>query len=334
MPHFAEVNDVKSRYLDLILEKTNVVGVGVGYKIRSGKRLDELCITVLVRKKLPNIALPASAPIPGELDGVMTDVVEAGDLRAHAERTNRWRPIPAGVSIGHYQVTAGTFGCIVRDRKTNMRMILSNNHVLANSNQARQEDAILQPGSADGGSATSDTVALLKRFIPIAFRVEPPSCGLALGLVSAANLLARIIRSTHRFQVTKQDETAINRVDAAVAEPVEGTEFLDEILDIGRLTGTAPAILGSKVRKSGRTTGYSTGEITVLDATVDVHYGERQARFGGQIVSTPMSAPGDSGAMLVMSDSLMAVGLLFAGSEKVTLYNPIEAVLEELQVAL
>lgn len=334
MHHFLEISDVKSRYRDFILGKPNVVGVGIGQKARGGKRAEQLCITVLVRQKLPIAALPEFGAVPGELEGVMTDVVAAGDLRAHNGRSARWRPIPAGVSLAHYQVTAGTFGCIVRDQETNQRMVLSNNHVLANGNQARQGDPILQPGSADGGGTENDTVASLKRFIPIAYRVEPPTCGLATGLAKTANLLARTVRSTHRLQATKEDEGATNQVDAAVAEPLQEVEFLDEILDIGRLEGTTPAMLGSKVRKSGRTTGYSRGEIIVLDATVDIFYGERQARFEGQIVSTAMSAPGDSGAVLVMEDSLLAIGLLFAGSEKVTLYNPIEIVLEQLQVTL
>ncbi len=89
------------------------------------------------------------------------------------------------------------------------------------------------------------------------------------------------------------------------------------------------------VRKSGRTTGLSTGEITVLDATVDVSYGLFQsARFEGQIVTGPMSSPGDSGSLLVAGDSQLAVGLLFAGSDQATIHNPIQAVLDCLEVEI
>jgi hypothetical protein len=47
-----------------------------------------------------------------------------------------------------------------------------------------------------------------------------------------------------------------------------------------------------------------------------------------------MSQPGDSGSLLVAANSLQAVGLLFAGSDQTTIYNPIQAVLESLEVTL
>jgi hypothetical protein len=71
-----------------------------------------------------------------------------------------------------------------------------------------------------------------------------------------------------------------------------------------------------------------------MEATVDVSYGERTARFEGQMVSGPMSEPGDSGSLLVAADSLLAVGLLFAGSQQATIFNPIEAVLSGLDVVI
>jgi hypothetical protein len=81
------------------------------------------------------------------------------------------------------------------------------------------------------------------------------------------------------------------------------------------------------VRKSGRTTGFSTGEIQVLDATVNVSYGTgRVAQFENQIVTDPISQGGDSGSLLVAGDALRAVGLLFAGSDQTTIHNPIQAV--------
>jgi hypothetical protein len=334
MSHFAEAKYMKSQYSTHILGMPNVVGVGVGYKESSGKRLDELCITVLVRRKLPIEALPSSALIPHELEGVRTDVVEVGELRALQARTDRWRPVPGGVSIGHYLITAGTLGCMVRDRSSNERLILSNNHVLANSNQGRPGDPILQPGVADHGNVASDTVAQLIRFIPISFTIEDPTCGLAQGVVGVSNKLAQILGSSHRLKAFKQNPQALNQVDAAVARPEVGVEFLDEILEIGVIGGVTPAKLGMRVRKSGRTSGFTTGQVTILDATVDVTYGDNVARFEGQIITTGMSAPGDSGSLLVADDALLAVGLLFAGSEQVTIYNPIQTVLDSLQVLL
>lgn len=53
------------------------------------------------------------------------------EYRNGKERTERWRPAPMGVSIGHYKGSAGTAGCLVKDEKTGEILILSNAHVSA-----------------------------------------------------------------------------------------------------------------------------------------------------------------------------------------------------------
>jgi len=88
------------------------------------------------------------------------------------------------------------------------------------------------------------------------------------------------------------------------------------------------------VRKSGRTTGLTSGQVTVIEATVDVDYDGKTARFDGQILSGPMSQGGDSGSLLVTAAGLRAVALLFAGSAQTTIYNPIGEVLELLGLDL
>lgn len=331
----ADITHVKETHKETFLSKPNVVGVGIGYKVIRGRRTDELCIVVLVRQKIPKAGLDPEALVAPEIDRVATDVVQVGDLWALQSPTDRWRPAPGGVSLGHYQVTAGTFGSVVRDRATGERLILSNNHVLANSNDAIPGDPILQPGAADGGKVDDDTIARLERFCPIEFSTLPPVCPLAISVANVANALARVLGSKHRLQAMQSDPTASNLVDAAVARPLNDNDILTEILGIGVVGGTTDATLGMSVRKSGRTTGLTTGEITVLEATVDVGYGSgRTARFDEQIVTSPMSSPGDSGSLLVAGDLLHAVGLLFAGSDQVTIHNPIQAVLDCLEVEI
>ncbi len=325
---------LKNRVQDQFFAKPNVVGVGIGRKIIGGHMTAEMCLMALVRRKVPRAALSASELVPKRVDGAPTDVLQVGELRAMQARTGRWRPIPGGVSIGHYRITAGTLGCVVRDRRSGDHLILSNNHVLADINQGQAGDPILQPGAADGGRGENDTVAVLERFIPIAFSVEPPTCQLAQAVAGLGNALAKAVGSRHRLRVVQLNPQATNRVDAALARPLDGVQVLDEILDIGQVAGITPPRLGMPVRKSGRTTGFTTGTITVLDAALEVNYGQRVARFDGQIVTTPMSQPGDSGSLLVAGDSLLAVGLLFAGSSDATIFNPIQWVLDQLEVVL
>jgi len=330
-----EVQEASRLHSQVLLAKPNVVGVGVGYKIRGRQVTDELCVVAMVRRKIPKAGLDPQALVPGAINDVPTDVVEVGDLVALKSPTDRWRPAPGGVSIGHFKVTAGTLGCVVRDRASGTRLILSNNHVLANSNAANVGDAIVQPGTLDGGFVPDDVIAHLERFLPIQFGTAPPACQFGVSVVKAANSVLEAIGSAHRLEFYQTYPSAVNQIDAALARPVGDQAVLDEILKVGAVGDSTEATLGMSVRKSGRTTGLTSGEITVLNATVDISYGMGlSARFENQIISTPMSQGGDSGSLLVASDALKAVGLLFAGSQQATVFNPIGAVLEGLQVDL
>lgn len=335
MSDYETIKQAKSAHQEMIFRKPNVVGVGIGYKVSGKKVTNELSLVVLVEQKVPLSALSEEALIPREVAGVRTDVVQVGILRPLLSRSERQRPAPPGVSLGHYKITAGTFGCVVRDRQSGARLILSNNHVLANKNEASPGDAILQPGPIDGGQMQSDVIARLERFIPIRYSQEPATCDWAKGFTSLVNLLARWLGSTHRVHPYAIHASASNKVDAAVARPLDDDDILDEILEIGAIAGSTPAHLGMGVRKSGRTTGLTSGEINVLDATVNVNYGFTQTvTFEDQIVTSPMSQGGDSGSLLVASDAPLAVGLLFAGSDQATIHNPIQTVLDLLNVNL
>lgn len=335
MSQFSQIKEVKDRHARAILAKPNVIGVGIGYKQSAGQKTDELSLVTLVRTKLPTAALTAETMVPAMIDSVVTDVVEVGEIRALQARTDRWRPAPGGVSIGHYQITAGTLGVVVRDRATGSRLILSNNHVLANSNDAGLGDPILQPGPADGGQQGVDTIAHLERFQPIAYSQEPGGCSLANAYVQVGNFLARMVGSRHRLLVIQADPEAANLMDAALARPVNPADLRDDILEIGLISGSVEASLGMAVRKSGRTTEFTSGEVLLLDTTVEVSYGgNRTAKFEGQILTGPMSEGGDSGSLLVAGDSPRAVGLLFAGSSQSTIHSPIQAILDTLDIDL
>lgn len=324
-----EVRRAKAEYVDLLLKKKGVVACGVGYKETGEARTDELCIIVSVTKKVHMMALDDPNDfIPQVLSGVQTDVQETGIIYALKERTDKWRPAPGGVSIAHEKVTAGTLGCLVS--KNGQDFILSNNHVLANSGDAQLGDVILQPGPADGGTL-ADAIATLENFVPINFGAGIPFCPFANGIVSVLNWLAMCVGSRHRF-LAIQDDPEPNLVDAAIARPLISSFVERQILEIGEPQGIGEGTLGLKIRKSGRTTGLTSGEITQIDATVKVSYGiGKTAIFVDQLVAGEMSAGGDSGSAVLDEDNRV-VGLLFAGSETTTVMNRIQNVMDALGV--
>jgi hypothetical protein len=148
---------------ETILRLPNVCGIGIGMKRVRAKPTDDLAIVVFVRVKTPNIK--DADRIPGEIDGVKTDVVEIGEVVAHAN-TMKIRPAPGGVSIGNATSSSsgGTSGCLLRTTSDNNLYLLSNNHVIALSNTGRVGDPIVQPAPADGGNIATDVVGVLARF--------------------------------------------------------------------------------------------------------------------------------------------------------------------------
>ncbi len=73
---------VKARHEADLMAKANVVGVGVGLRHVGGRPTDEICVVVMVRKKVPRRQLDPADVIPGQIDGVPVDIQEVGDLRA------------------------------------------------------------------------------------------------------------------------------------------------------------------------------------------------------------------------------------------------------------
>jgi hypothetical protein len=320
----------KGNNLDRLFRHPNVVACGVGYKVTSEGPTDELSVVVSVTQKLPAAQLSESEMVPRAVDGVKTDVVETGAICALQTPLDRWRPMtPPGASVGHYNGSAGTLGCVVRRR--NELFFLSNNHVLANLNQCRAGDSILQPGRQDGGTP-QDQIATLAEYVPLDFGGGASTCKLAGAMEKTLNALAGVAGSSHRI-LTYRQTPGSNHVDAALARPNDPTCITPEILGIGRPRGARAANLGTQVKKSGRTTGYTEGQIIQIDVTSQVVYGAARATFHGQLMAGGMSAPGDSGSAVLDAENYV-VGLLFAGSDAATLINPIQSVLQALDVEL
>lgn len=298
----------------------NVRVVGDGHKIVGGKDTGREAIFVGVSKKLRPEELKKGDVIPSSLSGIETDVVEVGDIVAL--RTTEHRPAPGGVSIGHPEVTAGTLGMIVK--RNGVRYILSNNHVLANTNNAQVGDKTWQPGRADGGAAESSIGSLLE-FVPIAFS-EGSTCGVANFVVSIANFLAQLFGRQTRLRAVIEP---VNLVDCAISKPISEDIVSDEILEIGVPNEFDVVGIGDIVKKSGRTTGLTFGTVIAVNAESKVNYGTGTAYFEEQIITSSIAEGGDSGSA-VLNESNDVVGLLFAGSDQVTIVNDIFNVIDLL----
>ena len=265
---------------------------------------------------------------PVEMSQVMSEVSAAAGTRALSSvpmvqipvgvvdalpHRFRMRPAPGGISVGHFNITAGTLGCLavgLNAPRNGRLMILSNNHVLANSNNASLGDCICQPGPTDGGRCPQDQIAILERFIPINF-----SGG--VNFVDCATGWAWPDRVRRELVYLSGGSPVFFRVGSS---PV------------------APAV-GMTVGKSGRTTQLRMGRITAINVSVNVNFAGRIGHFRDQIsiagTSGDFSAGGDSGSLVWQwATGLAPVGLLFAGGGGTTFANRIPRVLSALDIRI
>jgi hypothetical protein len=351
-----------------LIGRPDVAGVGVGHRTVGDEQTDEVCLKVFVPTKLPPHVLSSSRMLPSYVpasDGtpIRVDVEETGPIFAPplrdinetivanhaaneafragrsvtravqtainafaAERRKRSlitaplavptlqslltrrRPAPGGTGVAHFIFSIGTLTTGVIDRHpTSAIYALSCNHVLALASRARLGDPILQPPALAGGMLPRDFIGILARFVPLS-----------------------------------RNPAIRNTVDGAIALAIPPTGVsVAEIAGVGPVRGiraAASLAIGERVKSVGAATGLLEGHIIAVNVTLKITYASLNLvpglfMFGDQIVTTPMSAFGDSGAMLLDLGN-NAVGMLFAGCVLATGYNPIEEVQRQLGIVI
>lgn len=310
----------------------NVKGISIGYKFRNGKRTEEIAVVVYVSKKIPEIELLAEHVIPKTISAlgyeVKTDVIQS--RFSALTLIDKEGPVKPGYSVSHPNVSAGTLSFFAEINNQIVivsvnDLMVSNAHILSDTNKGKIGDPIYYPGTADGGTE-ENTVAHLAATIPIEM-IDDNECPIANLYVNGFNFLAKLLGRKSR--IPRPVREVFNRVDCACARMVDGIEIDKNIYKIGAPVGIREPALGLGVQKSGRTTEYTAGQIIGIEATVQVTYSQGAAWFDGQIISDIPSAGGDSGSAVLAYDNNL-VGLLFAGGEGITIMNPIEDVFQEL----
>ncbi|HLK34870.1 MAG TPA: hypothetical protein VKT29_17365, partial [Terriglobales bacterium] len=261
-----------------------------------------------------------------------TAVVTIGQPAGSTNQAKQSLPIKLGTSGGDsldsttsgntITCCSGTLGSLVERGGT--FYILSNNHVLARSDQGKKGvDPITQPGLVDSNCTPSTTVATLTDFV-----------NLPQGGTSTA--------------------PKIGTVDAAIAQIIPGAvDTSGNILELGTASSTpnvpnaappasttiAPAV-GMAVAKAGRSSGLTCSSISSINTNVDIAYSTScsggtsfTVEFDNQVVVNggSFSAAGDSGSLIVNANTAQPVALLYGGDSNSTVGNPIGDVLSALK---
>ena len=307
---------VQEAHTDEMFEIAGVVGTAVGLS-ESGRPVVKVYLMTDQVEGVPvNVdGVPFVPEISGEILALQIGQAKGGKggkPKESVDRTARFvRPVPIGVSTGHPDITAGTIGA--RVKKGTDVFALSNNHVYADQNSASIGDGAIQPGAYDGGTDPADRIGTLFDFEPLKWDGSDNVIDAAIALSSTGDL--------------------------GNATPSDGYGVPP--------TSTIDAAVDQKVKKYGRTTGLTSGQVDAINATVNVGYGDgRVARFVRQIIITPgnFSSGGDSGSLILVTtvtgrgknktETVDALGLLFAGSFFFTVANPIDDVLVRFGVTI
>ena len=167
--------------------------------------------------------------------------------------------------------------------------------------------------------------------MPLVKNVSKSDCPIALAMSAGATWLLNIVKKDYEVRLYKRFKTE-NTVDCALAKLDSDDLAKACIMDIGNIREIAEAKPGDKVQKSGRTTGLTKGVVKSTGTTLQVEMKEdEKIWFSDQVVTDMPSQPGDSGS-LVLTENRDVVGLLFAGSEKLTIFNRITNVIDRLQI--
>lgn len=229
---------------------------------------------------------------------------------------------------------SGTLGALVED-SAGRQYLLSNNHVLARSDQASVGDTIVQPGLIDnnctpnGDGPGTMTVGALTGWLPLSSDLTNVDAAIAQVASHSVDSAGRILELGPRLA---------NGTLAAAPPGITSSG--------GK--GEAPS-LALQVAKSGRTTGLTCGQVSAIDVDVQVDYYTDCAETHRYLTKTfthqfaisgnRFSDAGDSGALVVDSANAEPVGLYFAGgidSAGVSqgMANPAGEVLRELSTQL
>ncbi|HEY1210528.1 MAG TPA: hypothetical protein VGE85_14260 [Terracidiphilus sp.] len=225
---------------------------------------------------------------------------------------------------------SGTLGALIEDAGKRP-YILSNNHVLANSDHASVGDTIIQPGLIDnnctplGEGSGVQPVASLSGWLPLRSKQTNADAAIAQVTSRAVDPSGNIL------------ELGGRQADGTLAAAPPG------ISSTGGRGETAT--LDMTVAKSGRTTGLTCGGISAVDLDVTVDYYLDCAETRPYLTKTfthqlglsgnQFSDAGDSGALVVDVANAEPVGLYFAGGTDLSgvsqgVANPATDVLAEL----
>jgi hypothetical protein len=299
-----DMKPAKEEAVKLLLRPNrNIVGVGIGKKVKDGKATPQDCVRVYVVSKFALNDLTPNSLVPTTFLGVPTDVIEIGRFGRTGRPQPRKDTTPRPGSAIRVKTLApnvnegqtGTLGALVTDGVR--RYILSCNHILAVNGRVPKGAEVV---SADF-VGTEDPIAKPGYFI-----------GFDRGSGNSVDCALALLPTGAKVQATFPDGLALS--PDGPADPQSDT----------------------KVTKFGAATGRTNGAIVDTDADLYIDYSFGTFRFEHQVIIDSGSddiyfaAAGDSGSLVVDTATTRPIALIFGASGRFAVACPLGMALEQL----
>ena len=331
-------------------------GAFSGAKCQTGSQIFTTCaITYTAPATLPaGPTVFATATVVNTTNRQSAQVLLNGKVNSNAlsHQTLQSGPVELGTSGGNafdfdtdsfgnvLDCCGGTLGALLAG-SDGQHYVLSTNHVLDNSDQGRQNDAIIQPGLPDTNCdpTQADVVGTLTFAVPL--NSQTTNSDAAVATVNSASNGAMQVDPTGN--ILELGTVGANG-QLSAAPPASGS---GEAVSAGNV----PAL----VVKSGRSTGLTCSTISSIATTVELQYfvdcAETQPfitkTFQNQILvsgatfsdnpgasgGTFSDMTGDSGSLLIDQANAQPLGLLYATNDSSAVANPVGDVLGDLAQA-
>lgn len=323
----ARLFEIKERAADVFMAMPGVTGVGIGGRLRDGQPTGEVVLKVFVARKRPARELAPGELLPERFEDVAIDVSELGESELEAgppvvpgppgspqvpmsqRDFTKYRPLAGGARLQADLTGAsgGTLGCFLRHATDPTRVFaLTNFHVVS----------VRAPGGQQ----------VLRTPTKNSTRVGQPT-----------NEASSTKCCSDQFGVFAAGAEDVSR-DAALVQLDPGTQWMAEVVGIGRLTGTHDITVAEAatqtypVRKRGQRTRLTGGVVEAINTThtrngitrtnVTVVRPNPNAAVGPNDV-TYFSDKGDSGSVVV-NDAREVVALHYAGATVTKVHKGLE----------
>lgn len=303
---FTLSNYVAENYFSNLLQYPNVIGCGVGFKVRNNKMTRTPALAVFVNKKYSKDCFSKENLIPSNYMGAVTDIVEMPNANL-TSFYSKVRPVQMGYAISlNFEI--GTAGCIVVKNNATNPLEKLQHYILTCAHLLTYDFLVTNP---------------------IGFNAFQPR----MDRSSIPNNLIGTVSDIVNVKPTTNTATPVNIADAGLIKVKDSNISIPTITQIGVPNGINTVKVNDKVKFVGATSGVGMGIVLYNNVSIN-HTFESvlgSFRFEKEIITTRMLNKGDSGAVLLSMDNKI-LGLGFSTNPEFSYWNSISSVMSELNV--